>query len=244
MKDPNWRHCLLRADSREVIKRIPDSSIDLILTDPPYNLGKHSTGNIVLPGRSIINNNVADWDMVDFNPEEWADDFLRILKPTGNIFIFTSYNYIGRWYNCFDNKCDTTNFMIWHKTNPVPKIFKAGFLNSCEMIFTCWNKKHTWNFISQAEMHNFIETPICMRPERLSEPKHPAQKPVSILKKMISIASNENDIIFDPFMGVGSTGVAALELHRRFIGIEIDTSYFHAARSRVNDVVKKFNRII
>ena len=124
--------------------------------------------------------------------------------------------------------------MIWHKTNPAPKIFKAGFLNSCEMIFTCWNKKHTWNFISQAEMHNFIESSICMKPERLSNPKHPAQKPISILKKMIKIASNENDIVFDPFMGVGSTGVAALDLNRRFIGVELDEAYFDAAKKRVD----------
>ena len=234
MKNPNWRRCILRADSRDLIKRIPDDSIDLILTDPPYNLGQHSTGNIPLPGRSAMNNDVADWDMIDFNPEEWADELIRILKPTGNLFIFTSYNQLGRWYNCLDHRFDTSNFMIWHKTNPAPKIFKAGFLNSCEMIFTCWNKKHTWNFISQAEMHNFIESPICMKPERLSNPKHPAQKPVSILKKMIKIASNENDIVFDPFMGVGSTGVAALELNRRFIGVELDVSYFDAAKKRVD----------
>jgi DNA adenine methylase len=125
--------------------------------------------------------------------------------------------------------------MIWHKTNPAPKIYKAGFLNSCEMIFTCWNKKHTWNFISQAEMHNFIESTICMKPERLSSPKHPAQKPVSILKKMIQIASNENDIIFDPFMGVGSTGVAALDLNRRFIGVELNEDYFKAAKKRIDN---------
>lgn len=237
MKDSNWRKCILCADSREVIKRIPDNSIDFILTDPPYNLGQHSTGNIPLPGRAAMNNDVAEWDMVDFNPEEWADEFIRILKPTGNLFIFTSYNQLGRWYNCFDHKFDTTNFMIWHKTNPAPKIFKAGFLNSCEMIFTCWNKKHTWNFISQAEMHNFIESPICMRPERLSNPKHPAQKPVSILKKMIKIASNKDDIIFDPFMGVGSMGVAALELDRRFIGVECEENYFIAAKQRIINVL-------
>lgn len=82
-------------------------------------------------------------------------------------------------------------------------------------------------------MHNFIESSICMKPERLSNPKHPAQKPVSILKKMIEIASNENDIVFDPFMGVGSTGVAALELNRRFIGVELDEAYFDAAQKRV-----------
>ena len=237
MKDSNWRKCILCADSREVIKRIPDNSIDFILTDPPYNLGQHSTGNIPLPGRAAMNNDVAEWDMVDFNPEEWADEFIRILKPTGNLFIFTSYNQLGRWYNCLDHKFDTTNFMIWHKTNPAPKIFKAGFLNSCEMIFTCWNKKHTWNFISQAEMHNFIESPICMRPERLSNPKHPAQKPVSILKKMIKIASNKDDIIFDPFMGVGSMGVAALELDRRFIGVEREEDYFIAAKQRIINVL-------
>ena len=235
MKDPNWQKCVLNADSRDVIKRIPDNSIDFILTDPPYNLGQHSTGNIPLPGRSAMNNDVADWDMIDFNPEEWVDDLIRILKPTGNLFIFTSYNQLGRWYNCLDHKFDTSNFMIWHKTNPAPKIFKAGFLNSCEMIFTCWNKKHTWNFISQAEMHNFIESPICMRPERLSSPKHPTQKPVAILKKMIEIASNENDIVFDPFMGVGSTGVAALSLGRRFIGVEINKDYYQAGKKRIEN---------
>lgn len=242
MKDPNWRRCVLRGDSKDIIRRIPDNSIDFILTDPPYNLGQHSTGNIPLPGRSAMNNDVAEWDMIDFNPEEWADEFIRILKPTGNLFIFTSYNQLGRWYNCLDHKFDTSNFMIWHKTNPAPKIFKAGFLNSCEMIFTCWNKKHTWNFISQAEMHNFIETPICMRPERLSNPKHPAQKPVSILKKMIEIASNEDDIIFDPFMGVGSTGVAALNLNRRFIGVEINETYYNAAKKRI-DVALQTNNL-
>ena len=229
----NWNIGLKQGDSRDLIKRIPDKFVDFILTDPPYNIGKFSTGNIPLPGRTPMNNDVADWDHIDFNPEEWADEFLRILKPTGNLFIFTSYNQLGRWYNCLDHRFDTSQFMIWHKTNPAPKIFKAGFLNSCEMIFCCWNKKHTWNFISQAEMHNFIESPISMSPERLKNPKHPAQKPVSILKKMITIASNENDIVFDPFMGVGSSGVAAIELKRRFIGFEINKEYFEAAKQRI-----------
>lgn len=232
--------CIINDDCRSVIKNIPDNSVDFILTDPPYNLSQHSTGNISLYGRAPMNNDVAAWDKINFNPEEWADEFIRILKPTGNLFIFTSYNQLGRWYNCLDKKFDTSNFMIWHKTNPAPKIFKAGFLNSCEMIFTCWNKKHTWNFISQSEMHNFIESPICMRPERLSSPKHPTQKPTSILKKMIKIASNEQDIIFDPFMGVGSTGVAALQLNRKFIGVELDKIYFDAAKNRLQKEMSKY----
>lgn len=242
MKDPNWRKCVLNADSRDIIKRIPDNAIDFILTDPPYNLAKHSTGNINLPGRSAINNDLAEWDLVDFNPEEWVKEFIRILKPTGNLFIFTSYNQLGRWYNCLDHRFDSSNFMIWHKTNPAPKIYKAGFLNSCEMIFTCWNKHHTWNFSTQDEMHNFIESPICSGPERLKNPKHPTQKPISILKRMIEMASNEDDIIFDPFMGVGSTGVAAMQLNRRFIGVELAPQYCQAGKLRIEAELDEYMR--
>ncbi len=227
---------IAQGDSHELIRELPDHSIDFILTDPPYNLAQHSTGNIPLPGRTAMNNDLAPWDLIEFKPEEWINDFLRILKPKGNLFIFTSYNQIGKWYNLLDHKFDATNFMVWHKTNPAPKVFKAGFLNSCELIYTCWNKGHTWNFISQAEMHNFVESSICMRPERLQDPKHPAQKPVAVLKKLITIASNENDVIFDPFMGVGSTGVAALELGRRFIGFEIAPEYYQAAEKRIKNV--------
>ncbi|MBR4564242.1 MAG: DNA adenine methylase [Paludibacteraceae bacterium] len=235
MFENNHPYYIALGDSHELIKSIPDHSVDFILTDPPYNLAQHSTGNIPLPGRSAMNNDLAPWDLIEFKPEEWIDEFLRILKPTGNLFIFTSYNQIGKWYELLDHKFDATNFMVWHKTNPAPKIFKAGFLNSCELIYTCWNKGHTWNFINQAEMHNFIESSICMRPERLQNPKHPTQKPVSVLKKLITIASNENDIVFDPFMGVGSTGVAALDLGRKFIGFEINPEYFQASELRIKN---------
>ena len=239
MKDPDWRKCALCGDAKEVLRRIPDGSIDLILTDPPYNLARHSTGNIPLPGRLPINNDVGAWDRIDFRPEEWADELIRVLKPTGNLFIFTSYHQIGSWYNCLDHRFDVSNFMVWHKTNPAPKIFKTGFLNSCELIFTCWNKKHTWNFLSQSEMHNFLESPVCMPPERLKEPKHAAQKPVTILKKIISIASNAGDVVMDPFMGVGSTGAAALTMSRRFIGVEIVPDYFHAAYNRLTQIMNQ-----
>lgn len=90
-------------------------------------------------------------------------------------------------------------------------------------------------------MHNFLESPICMRPERLSNPKHPTQKPVAILKKIITISSNKDDIVFDPFMGVGSTGVAALELDRRFIGVELEKEYYDAAKERIDSTVSSIN---
>lgn len=226
------RAALYTADSSVFTKNIPDHSVDLILTDPPYNLGDYSTGNIKMDWRADFNNDIAAWD-TDFAPAAWLAEFRRILKPTGNIVAFTSYNLLGDWHRAFDPVFDTFQFMVWHKTNPAPKLRRAGFLNSCELIVFAWNKGHTWNFGKQNEMHNFIETPICMGGERVTDPKHPTQKPLSVLRHILKIASNPGDIVLDPFMGVGSTGVAALEMERRFIGIDMEPSYVKAAKTRI-----------
>ena len=226
---------LFNADCFEKMKEIPDKSIDLILCDPPYNLANYSTGNMNFSWRAEINNDVAEWDEKVLNPTDFVSEFKRIIKPTGNIFIFTSYNLLGKYHEVFDPEFDTFQFMVWHKTNPVPNIRKTSFLNSCELIVCLWNKGHTWNFTKQNEMHNFIESPICMGSERLKDPKHPTQKPVKILEHIINIASNPNDVVLDMFMGVGSTGVAALNLNRRFVGIELEKQYYNASVKRLKE---------
>jgi len=230
---------LILGDSSDHIKKLPSKSVDLILTDPPYNLGLYSTGNIKVAWRKDFNNDVAEWDKNGFIPSDWVDDFVRILSPKGTIFAFTTYNLLGKWHAAFDPIFDTFQFVVWHKTNPTPKFRRAGFLNSCELVVCMWNKGHTWNFTKQSEMHNFIESPICMGKERIQKPFHPTQKPIRILKHLINIASNPGDVICDPFMGVGSTGVAAIELNRRFIGIEIDPLYFEAAERRIETASQK-----
>ncbi|NLO08735.1 MAG: site-specific DNA-methyltransferase [Clostridiales bacterium] len=227
------KYLLLHGDCMERMKEIPDSSIELILCDPPYNLAKYSTGNMKFNWRNEINNDVAKWDLIELSPADLLDEFKRLLTPTGNIFVFTSYHMIGKWHEVFDKEFDTFQFMVWHKTNPVPNIRKSSFLNSCELIVCMWNKGHTWNFLKQSGMHNFIEAPVCMGYERLKSPKHPTQKPLSVLKHIIKIASNEQDLVLDMFMGVGSTGVATVELNRRFIGIEIDEEYYRASIKRM-----------
>ena len=228
-------YLLMNGDCMEKLKEVPDGSIDLILCDPPYNLAKYSTGNMKFDWRSEINNDVAKWDLKELAPSDFLDEFKRVLSPTGNIFIFTSYNLIGKWHEAFDSEFDTFQFMVWHKTNPVPNIRKSSFLNSCELIVCMWNKGHTWNFTKQNEMHNFIESPICMGNERLKSPKHPTQKPLKVLEHIINIASSENDLVLDMFMGVASTGVAARLLNRRFIGIEIDDEYYAASEKRMRE---------
>lgn len=220
------------------MKSLGDNSIDLILTDPPYNIAKYSTGNINLPNRSVINNDLGNWDQEAIDPFEFVEEFKRILKPDGNIFIFTSYNLIGKWHEAFDNEFDSFQFFIWHKTNPMPKIYKNGFLNSCEMVVCLWNKGHKWNFTNQREMHNFFESPICMGNERLKDPKHPAQKPLKLIKHLMTIGSNEGDVVYDPFMGVGTTCVAAIETNRKYIGVEIDKVFFDAASKRIVSAIE------
>ncbi|OGV48763.1 MAG: cytosine methyltransferase [Lentisphaerae bacterium GWF2_44_16] len=224
---------LFLGDSRVILEKVPDNSVDLILTDPPYNLGKYSTGNIKMSWRKDFNNDLAEWDTVDFNPADWVSELKRVLKPTGNIFAFTSYNLLGKWHEVFDPEFDTFQFMVWHKTNPAPKIRKAGFLNSCELIVCMWDKEHYWNFKKQNEMHNFIESPICMGNERIKDPLHPTQKPLKVLKHILEIASKPGDTVLDPFMGVGSVGVACLDGKRNFTGIEINKAYFDCAEKRM-----------
>lgn len=231
-------YLIINDDCFKALKQIPDNSIDLILTDPPYNIAKYSTGNIKFDWRSDINNDLADWDLQPLKPDSLLKEFKRILSPKGNIFIFCSYNLIGDYHKVFDPEFDTFQFMVWHKTNPVPNFRKSSFLNSCELIVSCWNKGHTWNFTNQKDMHNFIESGICMGSERVRDKDgkylHPTQKPVSILKKIIKIASNENDVVLDCFNGVGSTGDAALSLNRKYIGIEIDKKYVMSTEQRLS----------
>lgn len=235
-------YLLIQGDCFRNLKQIPDESVDLILTDPPYNLAAYSTGNMKFDWRADRNNDLADWDLVVLDPLSLVSEFKRILSPKGNIFIFCSYNLLGEYHKAFDPVFSTFQFMVWHKTNPVPNFRKSSFLNSCELIVSCWNKGHTWNFTSQGDMHNFIECPICMGKERIRDAEnknlHPTQKPVAVLKKIIEIASNKNDMVLDCFNGVGSTGEAALELERKYIGIEIEEKYYEATKKRLSRFCK------
>ncbi len=241
-------YLLVQDDCFSILKKLPDNSIDLILTDPPYNIAKYSTGNLKFDWRSDINNDLAEWDLAELKPMDLVGEFKRVLKPNGNIFIFCSYNMIGEYHRAFDPEFDTFQFMVWHKTNPVPNFRKSSFLNSCELIVSCWNKGHTWNFTNQRDMHNFIESGICMGAERVKDENgrnlHPTQKPVAILEKIVKIASNKGDIVLDCFNGVGSTGVAALKNARRYIGIEIDQVYMSATKKRLEVLADTANKIV
>ena len=195
------KHYLISGDAVEVISRMK-SKVDAVIVDPPYNTANKNTK--ILKGRKARSSDFGKWDYfaekeyLDFT-SEWIKSLKPILKDNGNLLIFCKMEYISdikRIYEKLEFKHHGT--IIWHKTNPAPQIRKTGFLSSCEAILWATNgfdnKKisYTFNFSKQNEMHNFVESPICMGRERTA---HPTQKPKKIMARLVKIFTNENDWI-------------------------------------------------
>jgi len=217
-------------DCLEYLKEIPDNFVDLIVTDPPYNVSQKS--NIQYQELNITKNFGA-WDF-DFDPLPVLKELKRVLKPTGQIYVFCSTKQISIYMSVFEKDWFLRNLLVWNKTNPAPRLSKTNFLFANEYIIYAINEKgmpskSTFNFFKQNEMHNIFITSSLQGKERLKGPDrksiHPTQKPLSILKKLIEISSNKGDIVLDPFMGVGSTAVACKELERNFLGCELNKTY-------------------
>lgn len=233
------KHYLISGDVIEVLSKMKNK-VDAVIVDPPYNTANKNTK--VLKGRKARSSDFGKWDYfadkeyLDFTGE-WIKSLKLILKNNGNLLIFCKMEYISdikRIYEKLEFKHHGT--IIWHKTNPAPQIRKTGFLSSCEAILWATNgfdnKKisYTFNFSKQNEMHNFVESPICMGKERT---KHPTQKPKKIISHLVKIFTNENDWILDCFAGSGTLAEVADELKRNSISIEKDTGYFKIMKDRL-----------
>ena len=127
----------------------------------------------------------------------------------------------------------TRTIYVWHKTNPTPQFRKVNYLSACEFAYigSKGNGSWTFNFGYQTEMHNFYETPNA---SIYGVTEHPTEKPVSLFKHFIEVHSNKGDVVLDPFMGSGTTGVACKATERKFIGFEKDEKYFEMAKKRIN----------
>ena len=128
----------------------------------------------------------------------------------------------------------TRTIFTWHKTNPVPSFRKVNYLSACEFIWIgSKGKFKTFNFKQQKEMHNFYET---SNKSCYGKTDHPTEKPISLMRHLLEIHSNKDDIILDPFLGSGTTAVACKELGRRYIGIEISPEYCEIAKRRIRAI--------
>jgi len=231
---------IYNCDCLDLLKLIPDKTIDLCLTDPPYELDWRQSINFK-NRKSMFHHRkeTQKWDMgVQKLYPILFKELDRLIKYNGSIIIFTRSEYIT-WAvesgkaNNFDNKAT----IIWHKTNPIPQVRKKNYLSSIETILWMarYNEKKcpfTFNFKTQNEMHNFIEMPLCGGNERT---KHPTQKPLKLIEHLIQIHSNENDIILDPFSGSGTTGLAAEKLDRRWILCDISEEYCKISEERIKN---------
>ncbi len=230
-------------DCEKLMGTIEDKSVDLILTDPPFNLGsfmrKRGTNLVKMRENQF---SYAGWDDLEY--DEWVskmDAFFkhsnRVLRKKGSLVLFMSLMKI----ETIIQLAEKNNFYyktvgIWHKTNPMPRNMNLQFINSTEAWIYFINEGTTGTFNNDSKaLHDFVETSLTTQNEKRFG-KHPTQKPIKILNHFTEILSNENDVICDPFMGSGSTGVSCEMLNRKFIGIELNEDYYNIAKNRMQNI--------
>lgn len=220
---------LYNDDCLKIIKDIPDKSIDLVVTDPPYKFENQGGG-------FYAKNNSTKRDYLDslkkINCCEFEPIlFLNTLKPKMKKFygyFFCNKSLIEQYLNFARTNKFQYDVLVMAKSNPIPA-YNNHHLSDLEYIVMI-REKGTY-FSKHKEIDDYRKFYITSCKKGL----HPAEKPVDLLKRFIKVSSNENDIIFDPFMGSGTTGITAKNLNRDFIGIEIDKKYFNIAKERIGE---------
>ncbi len=234
---------LILGDAKEKILSVESDSVDLILTDPPYNLGlfmKSRSTNL----NALRKNHFSGKEWDNLEEPEWRENMnfifshlKRVSKDGGSLVMFMAVIKVesiisialqhGFYYK-------TTG--VWHKKNPMPRNKDLHFINSTEVWLYFTYKKKTGTFNNQSKaIHDFYESGLTPQREK-KYGGHPTQKPLSILDLFINLLSNENDIVFDPFMGSGSTGVSCIKNKRKFIGIELSKEYYEICKLRIKDI--------
>ncbi len=245
---------VIQGDCIEILKTIPDKSIDLIFADPPYNL--QLKGDLWRPNNTKVAAVNDDWDKYDnFTAYDsftvkWLTECRRALKDNGAIWVIGSYHNIFRVGKIIqDLDYWILNDILWIKTNPMANFKGTRFNNSHETLI--WaskseKSKPTFNYKimkthnEDKQMRSDWLIPICSGKERAKlngEKAHSTQKPLALLRRIINATSNPGDIILDPFLGSGTTAVAAKELGRSYIGIERDNKYIKVAEKRLDETV-------
>ncbi|OUW24536.1 MAG: DNA methyltransferase [Rickettsiales bacterium TMED174] len=232
------------------IKKLPDKSFDLVFADPPYNL--QIGDKLTRPDSSKVNGVEDKWDYFksfrhyDEFCKKWLNECKRILKDNGSIWVIGSYHNIFRLgYHLQNLNFWLLNDIIWRKNNPMPNFKGTRFTNAHEtLIWASKNKKSKYTFNYQSlkcfnddlQMRSDWLFPICGGKERLKKNGkkiHSTQKPETLLHRIILATTNKGDVIFDPFLGTGTTAVVAKKLGRNYFGIEKDKKYFKAAKERI-----------
>jgi site-specific DNA-methyltransferase (adenine-specific) len=246
---------LFNGDCLEILRSFPENSVDMIFADPPYML---SNDGFTCQNGKMVTVNKGKWDRskgfeedVKFH-DEWISACRTVLKPEGTIWISGTYHNIYQCgYLLQKNNFHVLNDIVWFKPNASPNLSCRFFTASHETIL--WARKdkkakHTFNYTEMKD-GNFPEDKFknensqmrsvwSIPPPKGKEKefgKHPAQKPLDLLIRVVLASTNENDVVLDPFCGSGTTGIACRNIGgRSFIGIEIDENYCDLARKRLS----------
>ncbi len=239
---------LILGDAFSILEKIKPESIDMIFADPPYFL---SNDGITCQGGKMVSVNKGDWDKSasfedkhNFN-RQWIRLCKECLTPNGTIWISgTLHNIYSVGVALEEEGFKIINNITWQKTNPPPNLACRCFAHSTETIL--WAQKNdkksrhyfNYNFMKELndgkQMKDVWSGPLTPKSEK-SKGKHPTQKPIYILEKIINASTKEGDIILDPFCGSSTTGVAAKKLKRQYIGIDNCKEYLELSQMRLEE---------
>lgn len=204
----------------EVMKTLPDNSVDAIVTDPPYGMNYQSSRRTATKKfNKIINDKNIEWFY------NFIIDSYRVLKNNSHIYIFCNEYNVSNFRDLqqkagFNNK----RTLIWVKNNHTSGDLHGDYANKTEFINFAQKGRRLLNGKRDVNVLNF---------NRVSKLQHPTQKPLDLIEFLITKSTKDGETILDPFMGSGTTGVACKNLNRNFIGIELDSTYFEIAKSRM-----------
>jgi modification methylase len=245
---------VLAGDCIEVMRGLPEASVDLIFADPPYNL--QLKGTLHRPNNTQVDAVDDDWDRFDSFAaydrftRDWLAAARRLLKPDGAIWVIGSYHNIFRVGAELQSQGFwILNDVVWRKANPMPNFRGKRLTNAHEtMIWASKSEaaKYTFNYEALKALNEGIQMrsdwvlPICNGGERLKDADgakaHPTQKPEALLHRVLVASTEPGDVVLDPFFGTGTTGAVARMLGRDFIGIEREAAYREIAEKRLKRV--------
>jgi len=210
---------LLHGDCLEILPHFEPNSIDLVLTDPPYNeVNRHSNG--------LRNLDKGGADSSPANIDELLPFLINICK--GSFYVFCGIGQVSSIRAYLVNHGLSTRHGIWEKTNPSPMNGEHIYLSAIENVIFAKHSRATFNGKC---LKPIWKTPV---PENIG---HPTSKPLPMIKDMIHVSTNESDTVTDPFLGSGTTAVACKQLGRKCIGIEIEAKYLDIAIERLRQEV-------
>ena len=223
---------LINGNCLDTLKNIPNESIDLIVTDPPYpTTSRGNAGNSGGMFQKDINKKGKVFTYNNINCKEYAPEFYRLLKDGSHCYVMTNHINLIDMLNTFtDIGFHFIKSLIWNKGN---KIMGQYYMSQYEYIL--FFRKGKGKKINNCGTSDILSISNKKTKDKDGKNIHDTEKPVELMEVLVNNSSQENELVLDPFMGVGSTGIACIKNKRNFIGIEIDENYFNIAKSRLGE---------